>query len=408
MTGTGSSGVAQSVGGGEGAASPVGSGEGAGPSVGGGTGAASGGRPAPGARPNPVALRTGYHSPQVEVETRLNTNEAPEPPPQQFLDELAVVVSRLAANRYPDRQATALRAAIAGHHGVEPEQVFCANGSNEVLQCLFLAYGGTGRSAVIFEPTYALHSHIARLTATEVITGARDESFRIDVARARDLLARVAARRTSEPSITMLCSPNNPTGGAEAPETVAALATSVPGLLVVDEAYGQFAPTSALDLVAEKPGVVVVRTFSKTWAMAALRLGYLVAHPEIVAACEQVALPYHLDAVKQAAGVLALGYEPEMRQRLARLLEQKNHVAAALAALDIEFWPSDANFILFRTPGLESADVWQRLVEHSVLVRDVSGWPALEGCLRVTIGTAAENTRFLRALEAVLAECGRA
>ncbi|MGA8681712.1 MAG: histidinol-phosphate transaminase, partial [Acidimicrobiales bacterium] len=370
--------------------------------------AVQGGRPAPGARPNSVALRPGYHSPQVEVETRLNTNEAPEPPPQQFLDELAVAVSQLAANRYPDRRATALRSAIADHHGVDPDRVFCANGSNEVLQCLFLAYGGTGRSTVVFEPTYALHSHIARLTATEVVTGDRDEDFRVDVPTARRLLARVGRDRgASEPSITMLCSPNNPTGGTEPRETVAALAGDVPGLLVVDEAYGQFARSSALELVDENPSIVVVRTFSKTWAMAALRLGYLVAHPEIVAACEQVVLPYHLDAVKQAAGVLALGYEPEMRQRVARLLEQRNRVAAALAALDLQSWPSDANFILFRMPGHESGDVWQRLVEHSVLVRDVSGWPGLEGCLRVTIGTPAENDRFLRGLEEVLAESAR-
>ncbi|HXY45289.1 MAG TPA: histidinol-phosphate transaminase [Acidimicrobiales bacterium] len=374
----------------------------------GATQAAPSRRPGPRARPNSVALRPGYHSPQVEVETRLNTNESPEPPPQGFLDELAAAVTKIAANRYPDRRATALRATIAEHHGVTADQVFCANGSNEVLQCLFLAYGGAGRSTVVFEPTYALHSHIPRLTATEVVIGERDEDFRVDVPTALRLLERVAHDRGDfEPSITMLCSPNNPTGGAEAPETVAALAAAVPGLLVVDEAYGQFAPSSALDLVTENPSVVVVRTFSKTWAMAALRLGYLVAHPEVVAACEQVVLPYHLDAVKQAAGVLALRYEDEMRRRVARLLEQRNRVAAALAALDLEYWPSDANFILFRVAGHDSADVWQRLVAHSVLVRDVSGWPGLEGCLRVTIGTAAENERFLSGLKAVLAEPGR-
>jgi histidinol-phosphate aminotransferase len=362
----------------------------------------------PAAHPNAVALRPGYHSPQVEVETRLNTNEAPEPPPQRFLAELAAAVAEVHANRYPDRAALALRAAIAAHHGVTPEQVFCGNGSNEVLQCLFMAYGGAGRTALVFEPTYALHSHIARLTATEVIVGPRDEHFRVDLPTAFDLLGRVAGEHgEAEPSITMLCSPNNPTGGAEARETVEALAGAVPGLLVVDEAYAQFAPFSALDLVAEQPSVAVTRTFSKTWAMAALRLGYLVAHPDVVAACEQVVLPYHLDAVKQIAGVLALQYDEEMRARVARLLEQRNRVAAALVALGLESWPSDANFILFRVHDRDSAEVWQRLVDHSVLVRDVSGWPGLEGCLRVTIGTAKENGRFLQALEAALLETGR-
>ena len=362
---------------------------------------------APRARPNAVALQEGYHSPQVDVETRLNTNEAPEPPPQQFLDDLARAVSTLHANRYPDRQARALRSAIAAYHGVEPEQVFCANGSNEVLQCLFLAYGGAGRATVVFEPTYALHSHIARLTATDVVIGSRDDRFGVDVPAAIELLASVARQHGSEqPSITMLCSPNNPTGGSEEAGTVAALAAAVPGLLVVDEAYGQFSRHSALDLVADFPSVVVTRTFSKTWAMAALRLGYLVAHAEVVSACEQVALPYHLDAVKQAAGVLALGYEAEMNQRVARLLEQRNRLSAALGALGLECWPSDANFILFRTSSHESADIWQRLLAHSVLVRDVSGWPGLEGCLRVTVGTADENDRFLSGLGAVLTEIG--
>jgi len=181
----------------------------------------------------------------------------------------------------------------------------------------------------------------------------------------------------------------------------------VPGLLVVDEAYGQFAPHSALELMPSYPAVVVVRTFSKTWAMAALRLGYLVAHPDVVRACYQVALPYHLDALKQAAGELALRHEPEMLERVGRLVVERERVAAGLDALAIEVWPSDANFILFRLPGLESGTVWQRLVQHSVLVRDVSGWPGLEGCLRVTIGTQAENDHFLRALRSVLAEAGR-
>jgi histidinol-phosphate aminotransferase len=360
----------------------------------------------PAVRPNEIALAGGYHSAQVEVATRLNTNEAPEGPPEAFLAELASAVSRLGANRYPDREARALRAALAAHHGVEPDQIFCANGSNEVLQCLFLAYGGAGRSAVVFEPTYALHSHIGRLTGTDVVTGRRDADFHVDIPAALRLIAHAGSARPAEPSITMLCSPNNPTGLAEPPEAVTALAAAVPGLLVVDEAYGQFAPWSALGLVASNPQVVVVRTFSKTWAMAALRLGYLVAHPAVVMACEQVALPYHLDAIKQAAGLLALGYEPEMRERVARLVEQRGRVEARLSDLGVEVWSSDANFILFRLGALASADVWQRLVNRSILVRDVSGWPGLERCLRVTIGTPAENDRFLAGLAAVLTEAG--
>ncbi len=361
----------------------------------------------PRARPNAIALRSGYHSPQVAVEVRLNTNEAPEPPPQRFLDELADTVAGLEANRYPDRRATELRSAIAAHHGVDPGEVFCANGSNEVLQCLFLAYGGASRAAVVFEPTYALHSHIPRVTATEVVTGDRNDDFIVEVPTALSLLAEVArSHGPREPSITMLCSPNNPTGAAEPRGTIEALASAVPGLLVVDEAYGQFAPSSALDLLASHPNVVVVRTFSKTWAMAALRLGYLIAHEEVVAACEQVVLPYHLDSVKQAAGVIALRFDSDMRQRAARIVEQRGRVAAGLGELGLKCWPSDANFLLFRAGGSRSRELWQRLVEHSILVRDVSDWPRLEGCLRVTVGTAGENTRFLESLRTVLAEMG--
>jgi histidinol-phosphate aminotransferase len=349
----------------------------------------------------------GYHSPQVDVEVRLNTNESPEAPPEEFLAELAEAARSLHANRYPDRSATELRAAVARHHGVGLENVFCANGSNEVLQCLFLAYGGPGRTLAVFEPTYALHSHIARLVGTQVVIGGRNEHFQVDLAHAAALLDGIAARSGSgEPAITMLCSPNNPTGISEDPETITALASLVPGLLVVDEAYAQFARWSALELVPGHPATVVVRTFSKTWALAALRLGYLVGGADVVTACESVALPYHLDAFKQAAGTLALRHEPVMRERVARLVEARGRLCSALGDLPVTVWPSDANFVLFRLPGLDSGEVWRALVDRSVLVRDVSGWPGLEGCLRVTVGTDEENDRFVSALGEVLHAAG--
>ncbi len=210
----------------------------------------------------------------------------------------------------------------------------------------------------------------------------------------------------SQPVITFLCSPNNPTGRAEPPEVVARVLDLAPGLVVVDEAYGQFAPWSALDLaVGDAPGserLVVVRTFSKTWSMAACRLGYLVADPAVVAACASVALPYHLDAVKQAAGRLALRYVDAMEERAALITEERGRIAAALAELEVESWPSDANFILFRPTRRAATEVWQALLERSVLVRDCSAWPGLDECLRVTVGTPEENDRFLEALRAGL------
>ena len=361
-----------------------------------------GGAPPPAGTGREVALQPGYHSPQVEVEVRLNTNESPEPPPDAFVETLAEELRSIPLHRYPDRQATALRAALGAHHAVDPARIFCANGSNEAIQCLLLAYGGAGRPAMVFEPTYALHSHIARLTGTPLLVGQRDRDFAVvpeEVARTLE----AAAEGQAVPAVTFLCSPNNPTGGAETRENVRSVLDLVPGILAVDEAYGQFAPWSAIELADSEPRLAVVRTFSKTWAMAGLRLGYLVAHPDVVAALANVALPYHLDAFKQVAGRLALGFDKEMRARVAATIVERERVAGALSDLPVQVWPSDANFVLFRVSPRLGAEVWQALLERSVLVRDISAWPGLEGCLRVTIGTPAENDRFLAALGEVLA-----
>ena len=343
-----------------------------------------------------LGLFEGYHSPQVAVDVRLNTNESPLPPPQAWLDAMHDALATIPFHRYPDRAYAELRAAIAEIEGVRPEQVFAANGSNEVLQTLLLAYGGPGRTAAVFEPTYALHSHIARITGTAVASGERNEDFTLDPAEVK----RVAAE--AQPAVTFLCSPNNPTGRIEPPELVRDALDAVPGLLVVDEAYGQFSRWSALELAGDDVPLVVVRTFSKTWSMAASRLGYCVAPPRVVAALDQVVLPYHLDALKQAAGTVALRFKAEMEARVALINEERGRISQALADLPVETWPSDANFILFRPTGRPGDDVWQALVERSVLVRNCASWPRLDGCLRVTVGTPDENERFLAALTEVL------
>ena len=344
-----------------------------------------------------IALMEGYHSPQVSVAVRLNTNEAPEPPPAAFVDALAARLRDVEWHRYPERGATRLRERLAKHHDVDPAMVFAANGSNEVLQTLLLAYGGPGRSAAVFEPTYALHSHIARVTGTSVATGERRDDFTIDL----DEVARVLA--AASPAVTFLCSPNNPTGTVDPPEVRTAVVERAPGLVVVDEAYGQFAPRSAVTDVRAGGSLVVVRTFSKTWSMAAARLGYCVAPPEVVEALDKVVLPYHLDAVKQAAGELALDFEDEMRARVATLVDERGRLVEAMTELDVDVFPSGANFVLFRPRRLDGRDVWQGLLDRSVLVRDCSSWPRLDSCLRVTIGTAGEDDAFLAALTEVLA-----
>jgi histidinol-phosphate aminotransferase len=344
-----------------------------------------------------LGLFEGYHSPQVAVDVRLNTNESPYPPPAAWLSALAEAVATTPFHRYPDRTYTALRTGIAEQHGVRPDQVFVANGSNEVLQTLLLTYGGPGRTATMFEPTYALHSHIAKITNTAVAAGRRNDDFTLDLASAKQLLD------DAQPTITFLCSPNNPTGRIEPPDVVKAVLDMAPGMVVVDEAYGQFSRWSALELVDDETPLVVVRTFSKTWSMAAARLGYCVAPASVVAALDHVVLPYHLDAMKQAAGTLALRFKPEMEARVATINEERGRIAVALADLPVETWPSDANFILFRPRDSDGDDVWSALVERSVLVRNCAAWPGLAGCLRVTVGTPEENDRFLAALKEVLA-----
>jgi histidinol-phosphate aminotransferase len=339
----------------------------------------------------------GYHSAQVEVDVRLNTNESPLPPPEGFVAALAEAVAGVPFHRYPDRGCAGLRSDLARLHGLRPEQVFVANGSNEVLQCLLVAYGGPGRCAALFEPTYAMHGTIARMTGTAVATGNRADDFTLPSGEAQRVLD--AAR----PEVTFLCSPNNPTGRVEPKDVVDEVLELAPGLVVVDEAYAQFASWSALAMVADDVPLVVTRTYSKTWSMAAARLGYLLGPASVVAALwEKAALPYHVDAVKQAAGRLALRYTDEMEQRVALVVSERERLVAALARLPVTTWPSEANFVLFRPDRRPGREVWQGLVDRSVLVRDCSSWPRLDGCLRVTVGTPDENAAFLAALGEVL------
>ncbi len=342
-----------------------------------------------------LALRAGYHSPQLDVAVRLNTNEAPEPPPAAFVAALAAGLAGIEWHRYPDRRATALRNAIAAVHRTDPERVFVANGSNEVLQTLLLAYAGAGRRVVTHEPTFAMHAHIARLSGATVIEGARDDDFGLDPAE-------VDRTIDVDPAVTFLCSPNNPTGRVEDETLVGRLVAESPGVLCVDEAYAQFAEQSAVERLDDDRALVVTRTFSKTWSMAGARLGYLLGPPWLVAQLWEVVLPYHLDAVTQLAGRLALDFVDEMDARVARVVAERRRVSAALAELAVRTWPSSANFVLLRPHDLDGHAVWEGLVERSVLVRDCSSWPRLDGCLRVTIGTPEDNDRFLSALTEVL------
>ena len=339
---------------------------------------------------------TGYHSAQVDVPVRLNTNESPFPPPAAWLDAVADIARSIQWNRYPDRAVTELRETIARRHNVDPANIFVANGSNEVLQTILLAYGGAGRCVATFEPTYQMYSQIARVTGAEVVQGERRADLTLDAIEIERLLSR------HKPSVSFLCNPNNPTGIIEPRENLEVMLAHTTGVVVVDEAYAEFSEWSAVDMVTEDRPLAVTRTFSKTLSMAALRVGYVVAPKQMIADLEIAVLPYHLDSFKQAATIAALNFVSEMEQRVDIIKSERSRIFAAISEMECDVWPSGSNFILFRPRSAAAAVVWQRMVDLGVLVRDFSTTPRLSGCLRVTVGTPDENSAFLDALSKAL------
>lgn len=334
-----------------------------------------------------------YEAPQLDVRVRLNTNECPYPLPDAFRDDLARAVRDLPLNRYPQRDADDLRARLAELNGHSPEGTWAANGSNEVIQQLLQAYGGPGRRIAVFEPTYALHPRLAWATNGEVVRVHLAPPWEIGPAHVAEALA-------FEPHVVFVCSPNNPTGNSQPVELVAELASRSDALVVVDEAYVEFGGVTAAGLLPSHPNVVVVRTFSKAFALAGARVGYCLATPEVVEDLRRVRLPYHLSAVTQAVALVALDHRADALSILDAVRTQRDRILAALPALDAEAYPSDANFVLFRPPR-PAADAWRGLLDRGVLVRDLSS--QIPESLRVTAGTSEEVHAFLSALEEVLA-----
>lgn len=345
--------------------------------------------------------RHPYGAPQLDVAVRMNTNENPYPPPLELVEELAREVASAAAgaHRYPDRSVTDLRADLASYlgSGLGPDQVWAANGSNEVLQQLLQAFGGPGRLALGFSPSYDMHPNIAASTATPWVDAPRRPDFSLDP----DLVTRALARH--RPDVVFLTDPNNPTGGAAEPGVLEAVLEAAPGLVVVDEAYAEFSSApSAVDLVGAgtAPALVVTRTMSKAFAMAGTRLGYLAAAPEVVEALQLVRLPYHLSVLTQTAGRVALRHTDALLASVATLVADRDRLAANLRRRGVTVNRSEANFLLIGVPGMpDSALLWQRLLDSGVLVRDVG----LPGWLRVTVSTPADNAAFLAALDAIRA-----
>ncbi|MDY0812362.1 histidinol-phosphate transaminase [Kitasatospora purpeofusca] len=345
-----------------------------------------------------------YGAPQLDVPVQLNTNENPYPLPEELVARIAERVAEAARhlNRYPDRDAVELREGLAGYltrttgFAVARENVWAANGSNEVLQQLLQTFGGPGRTALGFEPSYSMHALISRGTGTGWISGPRDDDFTIDPDAA------VAAIAEHRPHVLFVCSPNNPTGTAVAADTVLRLYEAAqaarPSLVVVDEAYVEFSHRdSLLPLLEGRPNLVVTRTMSKAFGAAGLRLGYLAADPAVVDAVQLVRLPYHLSAVTQATALACLEHTDTLLGYVGRLKDERDRLVGALRGLGLEVTDSDANFVQFGRFA-DTHAVWRAILDRGVLVRDngVPGW------LRVTAGTPAENDAFLAAVATAL------
>ncbi len=344
-----------------------------------------------------------YGAPQISEVVALNTNENPFELPKVVQD---AIVSRIgevvhSLNRYPDRDAQVLRSKLAEYiskttgSSVFNENIWAANGSNEILQTIMIACGGADHLALGFTPSYSVHPLIAQLTRTPWFAGTRDQDFAINMAVAKKLI------HEKNPSLIFITTPNNPSGTSTPLADIrelADLAGQVGALLIVDEAYAEFSEEeSAVSLIADFQHVVVVRTMSKAFAFAGTRLGYLVAHPAVVNAALIARLPYHLSSITQAAAEVALDYADLMQSEIVTLVSERSRVFEAISSMGHKPAPSAANFILFSGFKEDAGDVWQRLLDRGILIRDIG----LRGYLRVTIGTPAENDQFIAALREI-------
>jgi histidinol-phosphate aminotransferase len=348
-----------------------------------------------------------YGAPQLDVDVRLNVNENPFPPPQTVIDAVSIGVRRSMAdaNRYPDRDFLALRGDLAAYLSQESgvaiaaEQVWAANGSNEVMAHVMSAFGGPGRSALTFPPTYSMYPEYARESFTELIEVPRRGDFTIDVDLAVTAIAEVG------PNVVLLASPNNPTGtgvGLDDVRRIVTAGASVDAVVVVDEAYAEFrhrGVPSALELLDGHSNLIVTRTMSKAFAMAGVRVGYAAAHPRVVEALQVVRLPYHLSAITQAVARAAIANARELQAGVDILRGERDRLIEDLAARGLQVAPSEANFCLFGVFADRHA-VWRGLVDRGVLIRETGP----QGWLRVSVGSPEENARFMSALDEVLAD----
>ena len=330
---------------------------------------------------------------------KLNQNENPYDVPEAIKRRVIERALQRPWSRYPDFDPQELLEALAGFSGWRADGILAGNGSNELIEAALLVTVGEGTRVVVPEPTFTLYALLTRMLGGQVVGVPLGRDLEYDAA------ALSAARRRAQAPVTIVCSPNNPTGGVLPLGDLARLLAEADGLVIVDEAYHEFAGQSAVPLLADHPNLIVLRTFSKAMGVAGLRLGYLLAAPEIAQEVNKARLPYNLNFFSQAAALAVLEQAPAFGEVVGRLIAMRDRLALDLAALPgVRVFPSRANFILFELSGHEPRRVFDDLYARGVLVRDVSAYPRLERCLRVSVGTEEENATLLRALRESLEE----
>ncbi|NCO66466.1 MAG: histidinol-phosphate transaminase [Candidatus Aquicultor secundus] len=347
-----------------------------------------------GPRPEVASLKP-YHIPEVSARIILSANESPYNLPQSIIDEIKGQFDAIAYNRYPDPLSLELRTLIGEHYGLGPEKVFVGNGGDEVIQNLYLAYGGVGRKAVTFEPMFEVYGITGRMTGTEMITILRSPG---------DFTAEKVLPHAymMDAALIFICCPNNPTADLVSLEAIEALLKITNALVVVDEAYAEFSGQTALPLLAKYKNLAILRTFSKAFSLAGLRAGYLLASDEVIENLLKVKLFFNFNKLSQVIARIAFLHRTIFEEKIKVILADRDRLFAQMKKLaGIEVFPSHANFILFRTKK-PAAEVWQGVLDRGILIRNTSNQLLLENCLRVTVGTPEENKEFMKALSEVI------
>ena len=338
-------------------------------------------------RPELVALQPYRTSDASSGRILLHANENPYPPPEHVVDQIYALAREHGLNRYPDGGAE-LVSELSAYSGVPADWIWIGDGSNEVLLQACLAYGGPGRKALVFEPTYRMHHRQAAMAGTEVVEAHREHDFRLDVYKATEAI------EAEQPDIVFVCTPNNPTGTTTSLDDLRRIASSAPGLVVIDEAYHEFCGETFVGELSAFPNVLIARTLSKAFRLAAVRLGYGIAAPELLTELARVRMPYAQSSFTQAAGLVALRNRAELLHAVPKVTAERQRIADALGRIDgVEVFPSGANFLMFR--WARAGALVDALTARGIVVRDFRHLPGCEDCLRVTAGTPDENDEFL-------------